>query len=144
MKRSIEKVNLANAKLEAIKDFKNFEEIETQTSVIERQLLILSEASKRIPQNLRDKGKEINWDRLRDLGNDLRHDYDQIYYKKLHDTIKSDLPKIKDFVGKTLLEEVKREHSFTGEKAQQYIERMEKIRSDNFQKNVEKGWDMER
>ena len=43
--------------------------------IVERALLILSEASRAIPEPLKEKHADIRWIGVRDIGNVLRHQY---------------------------------------------------------------------
>lgn len=45
---------------------------------VERCIEIVSEASRRVPQNLRDAHPEIPWQKIAGIGNVLRHDYDVV------------------------------------------------------------------
>jgi uncharacterized protein with HEPN domain len=45
---------------------------------VERALEIISEASRRLPDELRSRHPEIDWRALAGLGNVYRHDYDAI------------------------------------------------------------------
>jgi uncharacterized protein with HEPN domain len=45
---------------------------------VERALEIISEASRRLPDDLRQRHRDIDWRALAGLGNVYRHDYDMI------------------------------------------------------------------
>ena len=45
---------------------------------VQRGIEIISEASRRLPQSLRDQHPEIPWPAVIGIGNILRHDYDEI------------------------------------------------------------------
>ncbi len=55
--------------------FQSFTEDETLRRAVERLLEIISEASRHLPDHMKDSELAINWRRLADLGNWLRHAY---------------------------------------------------------------------
>jgi uncharacterized protein with HEPN domain len=65
---------------------------------IERSLEIISEASRRIPPEVKAQRNEINWQGIADLGNLLRHAYHRVDAKTLWDIASRDLPSLKTFV----------------------------------------------
>ncbi|MGE0119518.1 MAG: HepT-like ribonuclease domain-containing protein [Dongiaceae bacterium] len=46
---------------------------------IERNIEIISEASRRLPEDLTNAHPHIPWAKIRGVGNILRHDYDEVY-----------------------------------------------------------------
>jgi len=46
---------------------------------IERNIEIISEASRRLPEDLTNAHPDIPWAKIRGVGNILRHDYDEVY-----------------------------------------------------------------
>ena len=74
--------------LEAISDIeqiiagRSFESYAPRVSrrrrAVERCIEIVSEASRRVPQNLKDGHPEIPWQKIAGIGNVLRHDYDVV------------------------------------------------------------------
>ncbi|MGY3697094.1 uncharacterized protein with HEPN domain [Bradyrhizobium sp. USDA 3240] len=65
---------------------------------VERLLEMISEASRHIPTDLKDKEPGINWRRLADLGNWLRHAYHRTDADLLWIMIEDDLLPLKAFV----------------------------------------------
>jgi uncharacterized protein with HEPN domain len=65
---------------------------------VERLLEITSEASRHIPVDMKAKEPNINWRRLADLGNWLRHAYHRTDPGILWDMIENDLEPLKIFV----------------------------------------------
>lgn len=57
----------------------------------ERCLEILSEASRRLPEDLRREQPEIDWRAVADIGNFLRHEYHHTSAKIVWDVIRSRL-----------------------------------------------------
>ena len=66
---------------------------------VERSLEIISEASRHIPPDVKAKEQAINWRRLADLGNWLRHAYHRTDAGILWDMVQNDLEPLKTFVG---------------------------------------------
>lgn len=62
---------------------------------IERALEIVSEASRRIPEELLAEHGHIAWRKVHDLGNVLRHAYHAVEAARLWDIIVDDLPILK-------------------------------------------------
>lgn len=49
-----------------------------KSAAFERFLEILSEASRHVPSEMKDQSKDIEWRRIADIGNHLRHAYHQV------------------------------------------------------------------
>lgn len=45
---------------------------------VERCIEIVSEASRRLPDDLKNRHPEVPWSKVAGIGNILRHDYDEI------------------------------------------------------------------
>ncbi len=71
---------------------------------VERALEIISEASRRLPQDLRDRHPEIDWRALAGLGNIYRHDYDTIDPQLVWASIKQRLDPLQRAVEQQLQE----------------------------------------
>jgi uncharacterized protein with HEPN domain len=65
---------------------------------VERLLEIISEASRHIPSDMKAGEPQINWRRLADLGNWLRHAYHRTDPGILWDMVANDLEPLKMFV----------------------------------------------
>jgi uncharacterized protein with HEPN domain len=65
---------------------------------VERLLEIISEASRHIPSEMKAREPNINWRRLADLGNWLRHAYHRTDPGILWDMVENDLEVLKIFV----------------------------------------------
>ena len=61
---------------------------------VTRCLEIVSEASRRLPQALRDRHKELPWREIMDAGNVYRHRYDNVEEQMVWDTVHRDLPPV--------------------------------------------------
>ncbi len=58
---------------------------------VTRALEIISEASKRLPDDLRARHPELPWRAMRDAGNQYRHRYDNVAEQAVWTTLQKDL-----------------------------------------------------
>jgi len=65
---------------------------------VERLFEIISEASRHLPDEIKEQQKDINWRRMADLGNRLRHAYHLVDTNLLWEFARRDLPPLKSFV----------------------------------------------
>src|ERR1700730_13630007 len=79
-------------------DFDKFRVDRRARQLVERNLEILSEASRRLPEELKEGEAHIPWRAIAGIGNVLRHDYHQTYPTVLWDTCQKDLMPLKDAV----------------------------------------------
>jgi uncharacterized protein with HEPN domain len=79
-------------------DFEKFRADRRARQLVERNLEILSEASRRIPKKLKDDEGHISWRAIAGIGNVLRHDYHDTYPTVLWDTCEKDLRPLKEAV----------------------------------------------
>lgn len=84
-----------------VKDFANDLSLRL---AIERSFEIISEASRRIPKDIKAEQIAINWQSIADLGNFLRHVYHRIDAQILWDIANRDLPPLKVFVERVIRE----------------------------------------
>lgn len=77
-------------------DFERFRLDRRARQLVERNLEILSEASRRLPKDLKEQETHIPWRAIAGIGNVLRHDYHDTYPTALWDTCKKDLAPLKD------------------------------------------------
>jgi uncharacterized protein with HEPN domain len=61
---------------------------------VTRCLEIVSEASRRLPQELRDRHPQLPWRAIMDAGNVYRHRYDNVAEDLVWDTVRQDLPSL--------------------------------------------------
>jgi uncharacterized protein with HEPN domain len=57
-----------------------------------RALEIISEASRRLPDDLRDRHPQLPWRSIRDVGNFYRHQYDNVAASYVWETVTVHLP----------------------------------------------------
>ncbi len=59
---------------------------------VTRALEIISEASRRLPDDLRERHPALPWRGIRDAGNMYRHSYDNVVESIVWNTVQEDLP----------------------------------------------------
>lgn len=72
---------------------------------IERSFEIISEASRKVPDDVKTSEPTIDWQGMADLGNLLRHAYHRVDARTLWDIAKRDLPPLKSFVERVMQED---------------------------------------
>jgi uncharacterized protein with HEPN domain len=76
-------------------DFERFRRDRRVRQLVERNLEIISEASRRLPQAAKDEERQIPWRAIAGIGNVIRHDYHDTYPTVLWETCSKDLPPLK-------------------------------------------------
>jgi uncharacterized protein with HEPN domain len=79
-------------------DFEKFRADRRTRQLVERNLEILSEASRRLPEKFKDSEAHIPWRAIAGIGNVLRHDNHEAHPTVLWDTCKKDLRPLKEAV----------------------------------------------
>src|SRR5690348_17201552 len=77
-------------------DFERFRKDRRARQLVERNLEIISEASRRLPQAVKDAEGQIPWRAIAGIGNVIRHDYHDTYPTILWQTCAKDLRPLKD------------------------------------------------
>lgn len=72
---------------------------------LERAFEIICEASRHVPAEVKAKEAQIDWQKMTDFGNLLRHAYHRIDINRLLEIANEDLPPLKAFVERILREE---------------------------------------
>jgi uncharacterized protein with HEPN domain len=72
---------------------------------VERLLEIICEASRRIPTSIKASETGIEWHKMVDFGNRLRHTYHRVDAAIVWNIIKDDLPPLKAFVTQIISDE---------------------------------------
>jgi uncharacterized protein with HEPN domain len=65
---------------------------------VERALEIICEASRRLPDDIKARGRAIDWKRMINFGNMLRHAYHRTDPQIVFGIVSRDLPPLKAFV----------------------------------------------
>lgn len=73
-------------------DFESFRADRRTRQLVERNLEILSEASRRLPEMLKRDEPGVPWKAVAGIGNVLRHDYHRAWPAILWETCRKDLP----------------------------------------------------
>lgn len=60
--------------------------------MVERGVEIISEASRRLPDDLMDRNRDIPWRKVAGIGNVIRHDYERVAPDVLWKLVRDDLP----------------------------------------------------
>jgi uncharacterized protein with HEPN domain len=79
-------------------DLAHFETDELTRLATERLLEILCEASRSIPDSIKETAPAIHWRKMVDFGNLLRHAYHTTDVAKVWDIVANELPPLKVFV----------------------------------------------
>ena len=83
-------VRLARAFVEGL-TFEQFQRSRLHIYGVTRALEIVSEASRRLPESLRQRHADLPWRSIRDVGNFYRHEYDNVLESYLWATVKDHL-----------------------------------------------------
>jgi uncharacterized protein with HEPN domain len=102
---AIERIHavLANVSLEA------FENDWQRQWLVERGVEIISEASRRLPDELKARNPEIPWQKVAGIGNVMRHNYESIAAPVLWKLVQADLPALEKACRAELAAEAGRE-----------------------------------
>ena len=96
---SIEQIDLFIAGM----DLAAYEKDEKTQAAVERKIQILTEAIIRLEQaEGRDAHPEIDWSAYRGMGNFIRHSYHRVSDEIVWNTLKEDLPVLRQIVKKKL------------------------------------------
>ena len=66
--------------------------------IVERALLIISEASRAIPESSKVKHGAIRWIGVRDIGNVIRHQYASLSPSLIWNVVRDELPRLRHAV----------------------------------------------
>ena len=83
-------------------DFENFKEDDKTSSAVIRKFEIIGEATKNIPQSIKEKYPHIPWKEMAGFRDRLIHFYFGIKYDIVWDTIKLRLPELRNNIEKVL------------------------------------------
>ncbi len=82
-----------------------FESSENDQDVVLRRFQIIGEATRKLPDEIKDRHPDIPWKKMIDFRNFVVHEYHRINYRIIWDTALIELPKIKDALLKIKLPE---------------------------------------
>jgi uncharacterized protein with HEPN domain len=75
-------------------NFEAFQRNDLVQDAVERCIEIISEASRRIPEELKTRHPEIPWKKVAGVGNVFRHDYDEVDPSLVWDTVTREFGKL--------------------------------------------------
>jgi uncharacterized protein with HEPN domain len=76
--------------------YEQFRDSRLHFYAVTRALEIVSEASRRLPDDVRDRHPGLPWRAIRDVGNFYRHQYDNVAESYMQATVHNDLPPLRD------------------------------------------------
>ena len=83
-------------------DFQTFAGDDIRRAATERFIEIISEASRRLPEDLLARHVTIPWQDIRRIGNRIRHDYHQVSAKIIWDVVQYDLDSLEVVIEREL------------------------------------------
>lgn len=89
--------------------FTEFENDTLKIDAVVRNLEIIGEATKNIPEDMKSKYQNINWKGMIGLRNRIIHDYFGVDLEIIWVIIQNELPKLKEQIKEILKKEVKNE-----------------------------------
>ena len=90
------------------KDFASYSGDPDLVAAVERYIERLSEASRNVPDELKQQHPHIDWRGVADIGNVLRHAYDQVIDQEVWEAVTKDLAPLRLAVA-AILEEIAKE-----------------------------------
>lgn len=100
--RDIEKhIDLANQFVAGI-EYEVFQDDTRTVYAVTRCLEVISEASRRIPDEIKTRHPAIPWKNIAGAGNVYRHDYEDVVARLVWDTVHCALPPLRDAVRREL------------------------------------------
>lgn len=93
-------------KIEQYTKGESFDAFTHNTMIIDavvRNIEIIGEAANNMPEELKEKHVEIPWYEIKGMRNRIVHEYFGVDEKVLWDTIKEDIPKLKEQIEKIVL-----------------------------------------
>ncbi len=94
--------------------FEMFEADWERRWVVERGAEIVSEASRRLPDELKSRHPHIPWKKVAGIGNVLRHDYDVVSPRILWNMARDDLSSLEKVCRRELGQELNRDDGMLG------------------------------
>jgi len=83
-------------------DFDSFQQDEKTAWAVLKALEIIGEASKNIPQSVRKRYPEIPWREAAGMRDKVSHDYFGVNMLRIYETVKEDLPALRQALARTL------------------------------------------
>lgn len=83
-------------------DFDVFVEDDKTTSAVERKLEIIGEATKNVPEEIRQKYPQVPWRQMAGMRDQIIYAYFTVDYAVVWDTLKIDIPSLQPIIGQIL------------------------------------------
>jgi uncharacterized protein with HEPN domain len=83
-------------------DYDTFQDDLRTVYAVIRCLEVISEASRRLPNELKARHPSIAWKDIAGAGNIYRHDYEEVTIQQVWDTVQIDLPPLRAVIGSEL------------------------------------------
>ena len=83
-------------------DYRDYRDSYVAIRVVERALEIVSEAARALPDQILDRYLEVDWPRIRGIGNFLRHEYHRLDTSLLWDIATNKLPPMRPVIVRML------------------------------------------
>ena len=87
----VEAIDLINSEMTGV-SLQDLENDKRKRWIVERGIEIISEASRLLAADLKERHPEIPWPKVAGIGNILRHDYERVAHDVLWYVVKNDLP----------------------------------------------------
>ncbi len=87
----IEAIELINSEMTGVSP-QAFEPDTRKRWIVERGIEIISEASRHLPSELKERHPHIPWPKVAGIGNVIRHDYERVAHDVLWHVVNHDLP----------------------------------------------------
>jgi uncharacterized protein with HEPN domain len=100
----LHQIDLAERFIEG-QDLQRFQRDELYLYAVTRCLEIMSEASRRLPDELKARHPAIEWQKMASAGNVYRHDYEGIAAARIWDAVKLALPPLRAVIEQELARE---------------------------------------
>lgn len=88
-----------------------FLEDDRSKDAVLRNLEVIGEAAKNLPLEIKDRYRDVDWKAAAGMRNKLIHEYFGVSFSIVWETIKNDLPNLKDEVAK-ILQDVEKQNLF--------------------------------
>ncbi len=101
----LEDIHAAIVKIEKYTEglsFEEFSKIEMAVDAVLRNLEVIGEAVKNIPEGVKNRYREVEWKEAVGFRNVLAHDYFGIDLESVWDTLKKNLPVFKEHIANVL------------------------------------------
>jgi uncharacterized protein with HEPN domain len=105
----VEAIELINVEMEGV-TLAAFETDKRKRWLVERGIEIISEASRHLRAEQKERHPEISWQKVAGIGNILRHDYHRIAHDVLWHAVRSDFPALEKACRDELALERNNEH----------------------------------